>query len=102
MRAILAALVVGGLLISGCVMTSGAVTGPIMVTKSPMQVGDSTVGASKVGRAEAQGIIIVAFGDATISTAMRNGGITKIHHVDSEETGVLGIYAKKTIIVYGE
>jgi len=33
---------------------------------------------------------------------MENGGITKIHHVDYKTEVVLGIYAKLTVIVYGE
>jgi hypothetical protein len=33
---------------------------------------------------------------------MRNGGITRIHHVDHETSNILGVYAKYTTIVYGE
>ncbi len=41
-------------------------------------------------------------GDASISAAMAEGGITKIHHVDSKVFQVLGLYAKYETIVYGE
>jgi hypothetical protein len=41
-------------------------------------------------------------GDASISAAAQNGGITRIHHVDHETMNILGIYAKYTTIVYGE
>jgi len=89
---------------TGCwTMPSGAIWAPLVIDlKSPVAVGDPTVGSAKVGRAKAQGIILVGFGDASISAAMKNGGITKIHHVDSEELCVLGIYSRKEIIVYGE
>jgi hypothetical protein len=30
------------------------------------------------------------------------GQITKIHHVDSEETNILGVYCTQTTVVYGE
>ena len=88
---------------AGCVLPRyGAVLAPIMVTKSPVFVGDTTVGYSKVGESMAEGIILVSRGDATISAAMKDGGITRIHHVDSEEFSVLGIYCKQIIRVYGE
>ena len=69
--------------------------------KGPVAAG-SAAGSSKVGRSEAWGILVFATGDASISTAMRNGGITRIHHVDHETSSFLGVYAKYTTIVYGE
>ena len=50
----------------------------------------------------AEGIILFSQGDASIAAAMKNGGITKIHHIDTEEMYVLGVYAKETIHVYGD
>ncbi len=89
---------------TGCwTMPNRALWAPVVIAgKRPGAVGDATVGDGQVGRAKAQGIILVGFGDASISTAMKNGGITKIHHVASEELCVLGIYSRKEIIVYGE
>ncbi|PYN11407.1 MAG: protein trl [Candidatus Rokuibacteriota bacterium] len=55
-----------------------------------------------MGRAEAWGIVVFATGDASISAAAKNGGITRIHHVDHETMNILGFYAKYTTIVYGE
>ncbi|MHC5035630.1 MAG: TRL domain-containing protein, partial [Planctomycetota bacterium] len=57
---------------------------------------------SKVGESMAEGIILLGRGDASISKAMKDGGITRIHHVDSEELNILGIYCKQIIRVYGE
>jgi hypothetical protein len=69
--------------------------------RGPVAAGSAT-GAGKVGRSEAWGILVFATGDASISTAMRNGGIAQIHHVDHETTSILGVYAKYITIVYGE
>ncbi len=90
-------------LVAGCVFPRyGAVVAPVMVTKSPVAVGDTSVGYSKVGESMAEGIIVVSRGDASIKAAMEDGGITRIHHVDSEEFSVLGIYCQQIIRVYGE
>ena len=89
--------------LTGCVMVNAPVTGGLFTeVKGPVSGVDNTIGQTKVGKAEAQGIIIVGTGDASIKTAMENGGITKIHHVDHESFSVLGVYAKYTTIVYGE
>ena len=69
--------------------------------KGPVSAGPAATGP-KVGRAEAWGILVFATGDASISAAAANGGITRIHHVDHETLNILGIYAKYTTIVYGE
>ena len=87
---------------SGCAIASGPVTAGITVDmKGPVAMGTAS-GQSKVGISEAWGIIIFASGDASISAAMKNGGITRVHHVDSESMNILGIYAKYTTNVYGE
>ena len=71
--------------------------------KGSVLVGDNTAGYSKVGVAEATGIVgVVVDGDCSIRTAMEEGGITKIHHVDSEVTNILGVYAKYKTVVYGD
>ena len=71
------------------------VSGPVAATASDVY--------SKVGKSSCVAILgIVSTGDASIDAAMKNGGITKIHHVDHKSTSVLGVYAKFTTIVYGE
>jgi hypothetical protein len=96
-------LVVAVVVCAGCVMPRhGAVLAPIMDTKSAVAVGDTSVGYSKVGESMAEGIILLGKGDASISEAMKDGGITRIHHVDSEELNILNIYCKQIIRVYGE
>ena len=90
-------------LLSGCaVVGHGPVTAPITINmKGPVSAGPAATGP-KVGRAEAWGILVFATGDASISAAAANGGITRIHHVDHETLNILGIYAKYTTIVHGE
>lgn len=90
--------------LAGCVFpTNGPVLGAITVdVKGPVAVGDPDAAATKVGRSQAAGIILVAYGDASISAAARDANIAQIHHVDVETLGILGIYARSTTIVYGE
>jgi hypothetical protein len=46
---------------------------------------------------------LFAFGDGGIDAAMKNGGITKVHHVDHEVSSfLLGIWESDTLIVCGE
>jgi len=90
-------------LLTGCAVVGHApVTAPITLNeRGPVSAGTAP-GQSKVGRATAVGIVLFAHGDASISAAMANGGITRIHHVDHETLNILGLYAKYTTIVYGE
>jgi TRL-like protein family len=90
-------------LITGCgALGHGPVVAPFTINvKGPVSAGPAMTGP-KMGRASALGIVVVAIGDASISAAAQNGGITRIHHVDHETMNILWIYAKYTTIVYGE
>ncbi|TGN19000.1 TRL domain-containing protein [Leptospira idonii] len=45
----------------------------------------------------------VAFGDASLPEARRNGGISKVNHIAYEKTRILSLlYNRDCIIVYGE
>ncbi len=57
----------------------------------------------KQGKACATGILgLVAWGDATVDTAKKAGGITDVHTVEWDSTAVLGpIYFKACTIVTG-
>lgn len=71
--------------------------------KAPVAVGNPDVSSEKVGTAMATSVLgIVATGDASIKTAMENGKITKIHHVDFHTKNILGLYGEYTTTVYGE
>src|SRR5919201_3979609 len=87
--------------LSGCAVGHAPVTALITLEeKGPVAMG-SAAGSSKIGRAEAWEILVFATGDASIRTAMKNGGITRVHHVDHETTSWFGIYSTYTTIVYG-
>jgi len=58
---------------------------------------------TKVGTASSQSILaLVAIGDSSIDKAMKNGGITTIHHVDWEAKNILGIIGNYKVTVYGK
>lgn len=92
-----------GCILGSCAMALSPITGfGYTDVNSPVTV-TSNSSSSKVGSSEATSILgIVATGDASIDTAAKNAGITKIHHVDQHAYSILGIYAKYTIYVYGE
>ena len=73
-------------------------------TKAPLDidVNNTTIG-SKRGEASCLNIMmLVAFGDASINEAARNGGIKTVKHVDYEFTNIFGLYQEYKTIVYGE
>lgn len=58
---------------------------------------------SKVGTAHATNVFgLVAVGNASINSAAREAGITKISHVDVQKSNILGLISTTTIYVYGE
>ena len=65
---------------------------------------DETAGMKKTGKASVTAFLgLVALGDSSVQAAMKDGEITKIHHVDYElEHFLYCIFAKQTTIVYGE
>lgn len=92
-------------LLAGCTMPMTAPVYGGLVTSDvsgPIAMGDASVACTKTGVAKAEGIVCVAWGDASIKAAMDQGGITKVHHVDVKCMSVLGIYTKTETIVYGE
>jgi len=75
--------------------TSCSVTTPITATSNPV--------GNKCG--EASSVRILLFGGSAnsgINKAAKNGGITKISHVDYTHTTFLGLFEKYTTKVYGE
>lgn len=102
------------ILLSGCTAVAPSYGGNSPVggwaytsTQAPSQQLDApidpTAQPSKVGESSASGILgIVGVGDAGLDAAMKNGGITKIHHVDHKVLSILCLYVKYTTVVYGE
>jgi TRL-like protein family len=59
-------------------------------------------GGTKTGESCATGILsIVAFGDATLASAKKAGGVTDVHSVEFGSMSILGIYTQGCTIVYG-
>ncbi|HKL02905.1 MAG TPA: TRL-like family protein [Cryomorphaceae bacterium] len=81
---------------TGAMMASCSLTLPVAATSNPV--------GSKVGTANASGFFHVLFfdADASIQTAAKNAGITKISTVDVKHKNVLGILTSYETIVTGE
>ena len=93
------------LILSGCAYNS-PVPG-VIFTYTTFPSGDKvkldSETAGKRGKSSCYSVFaLVAFGDCSIKSAMKEGGITKIHHVDSSSMNVLYFYFKYDTIVYGE
>ena len=108
MKRTLAALTLSLFLVTaptGCLtgITTPVFGGIYTNVKAPADATSSTAGFSKVGASSCMSILgWIAVGDASIDAAVKNGGITKIHHVDYESMTILGIYSKVTTLVYGD
>ena len=59
---------------------------------------------SRVGTATCSSYMwLVSVGDCSTAAAMKNGNISKVHHVDYKGVNYfLGVYMEDTLIVYGE
>jgi len=69
----------------------------------PVAVTSNSGQSTKVGTAECKSLLsLVATGDASIETAKKSAGITKINHVDWEVENILGLIGTYKVIVYGE
>ena len=100
---------VGVMMVSGCAAGLSTPAGTMTPApgllfadaKGPLVTGDG--GAGKTGTSECVSYLgIVALGDASLETAMKNGSIKKINHADIHLYNILGIYAKTTVTVYGD
>ena len=78
------------------ILTSCSLTLPVCATSNPV--------GSKVGKASATGFFGLFFfnADASIQTAAKNGGITKISTVDIKQGNMLNIIVTFETIVTGE
>ncbi|MCK4487713.1 MAG: TRL-like family protein [Desulfobacterales bacterium] len=102
-KSCLLAILIAAFVLTGCAMVMTPATGFLYSDVDGPHHATSNTGYSKVGTSEAVSILgWVATGDASIEAAMKDGGITKIHHVDYHCDSILGIYAKLTVFVYGE
>ena len=79
-------------LLMGCAMLvpmGGLYTG----VKLPFAATGNSGASSKTGVAECKSVLgLVAVGDCSIDAAKKNGGITKVNHVDRDVMNIWGIY----------
>lgn len=92
-----------GLLLTSCAVVKSPVTGFVITQVKGPVTATSNSNSTKVGTSYVVSVLgLFSNGDASIETACKSGGITKIHHIDYESKSVLGIFATYKIYVYGE
>lgn len=77
----------------------------VNITKAPVDITfDKTSIGSKRGESSSYSILfsIVAFGDASVYAAAREGNITTVNQIDCDLLNILGLYTRYTTVVYGE
>jgi len=90
-----------------CILTGCATIMPMgsayTGTKLPFMTTSNSGVSTKTGEAQCISVMgLVAVGDCSIETAKKNGGITKVNHVDWNVKNILGVYGSYTVIVSGE
>lgn len=71
--------------------------------KLPVTATSNSGASTRTGEANCTSVLaLVAVGDCSIEAAKKNGGITKVNHVDWEAKSILGIYGSYKVIVSGE
>jgi hypothetical protein len=102
------------LLAFGAVCAAVALSGCVFPGKGPAYsaltlnqissdpVVDGSARPIKRGEAYSGGILFLTGGDASITAAMKNGGLRKVHHVDYKVNNYFWLWNDTTTIVYGE
>lgn len=98
-----AALALGlALSVTGCANVRGPAPAALAMYAAPLTTGPG-VKAGKRGEACAENALgAVAWGDASIDSAKKAGGITRVASVETVPTRVLGFYARFCTVVHGE
>ena len=87
----------------GCASVHSPVSGFLFTNVDAPVAATSNPSYSKVGSASCFSFLgIIAAGSCSIETAITNGKIIKIHHIDAESFSLLGIFATYKVKVYGE
>lgn len=97
-------LMISILIMSITISSCGIVYTNIKTPSPTLAIQTNAEGQDKIGRASCTSYVwIVGIGDCSVTEAMKNGEIKKVHHVDAEVKSILlGIYEKYTTVVYGE
>ena len=96
---------VAAVALTGCLTPSATPVYGFLLTsvKGPITATGQGGSASKVGKAALISIFgAIAFGDASIETAKKDGQIKTISHVDYEALSILGAFSQYTTKVYGD
>jgi hypothetical protein len=90
------------LFVSGCATAIPA--GSLYTEVSfPGGVGGGDVSYTKVGKATSNSYFaLIATGDSSIDTAVKNGNISTIKYVDYKSKNILGFIGEYTTYVYGD
>lgn len=89
-------------MLMGCA-TMIPIGGLYTATKLPGIATSNGGTSTKTGEAQCTSVLgLVAFGDCSIATAKKNGGIKKVYSVDWDAKNILGIYGTYKVIVKGE
>lgn len=95
------ALIAAGML-AGCA-TSVPLGGLYTELKLPIAATSNNGKSTKTGTAECMSVLgLVATGDCSIEAAKKNGGITKVNHIDWDARNILGIIGNYKTVVHGE
>ena len=88
------------MLLTGC----GVLYTNIKTPLPSLSINTNAASQSKVGKATCLSYVwAVALGDCSTEAAMKNGDISKVHHVDyKEKSYFFSIYSEYTVVVYGE
>ena len=94
---------VAALVLSGCAIPPSAMFGMIVLdVKQPLHVSDNQPLGPKKGTACQDSILgWVTRGDSSLEAAVKDGGITRINHVDFHSESTLGVVGKWCVIVHG-
>ncbi len=97
-----------GFSLTGCASFAFAGQGVPMAglyvdTTTNSKVTENAVGGKTSAPQCASSILgIVATGDASVGTAAKQAGITKVAVVDAQYSNILGLFAKYCVVVHGE
>jgi hypothetical protein len=93
-----------GIALAGCAMVASPVGNGFLYTgvEGPVDSGVSS-NATKTGESCAQNLLgIIAWGDASISTAKIKGTISSVASVDHDSFSILSLYSRYCTVVHGE
>jgi hypothetical protein len=94
---------------TGCITYSAPVMPPqgllFSSIEAPLDANADSTSFADEKRGEASSIAVLglfAFGDASLNTAVRNGGLSTVNHVDYSYRNILFFFQEFTIVAYGE